>query len=102
MDWDSIGMFALFMSGGGITLGVLAYNAYLQTLEARNDRERMKLEAAGSPELQAEVELLADRVDKLTERLDFTERLLSSGAPRGEVRQPDGADRGDGGSAPGA
>jgi hypothetical protein len=84
VDWDGVGTFALFIASGGVGLGVIALKAYRAKLAAKLEWARLEREDAPS-EVAAQVRDLEDQVQRLTERLDFTEKLLGSG-PEGARR----------------
>jgi hypothetical protein len=80
---DGIGDFAFGLSIGAIGLGLLigpvgrAIATWIESKIAPGRRDP-------SPELEArlsEFETVAQRVQELEERLDFTERVLASGRP---------------------
>ena len=79
MDWDGIGTFAFFLSSGAIGLGLIALRAYKAKLASK--LERTRLEHAGrTPEPDVErLQELEVQVRRLTERVDFTEKLLGDG-----------------------
>ena len=83
MDWDGIGVFALFLASGAVGLGVIGLKAYGLHLKSRLDRERIKHDHGASADVTEELAMLEQKVDRLTDRLDFTERLLASGEGRG-------------------
>lgn len=91
MDWDGVGTFALFISTGGaslgIGLGIIALRAYKAKLASK--LEWARLERADDLPDQALIEIreLEEQVERLTERVDFTEKLLDSGR---EGSTPDG------------
>jgi hypothetical protein len=74
------GLFAITFIFGGGTLFLLAISPVGKALA---DRLRGNL-PAHDPELLAEVEALRQEVAELQERVDFTERMLSS-HERGEL-----------------
>lgn len=79
MDWDGIGTFALFMSSGAVGVGMILLRAYKAKLAA--NLERMRLEqSGGAPDYtQEQIRELEDRMHRLSERLDFNEKLLEGG-----------------------
>ena len=84
MDWDSLGAFALFMSGGAIGVGVIFLRVYSLKLKSVIERERIRAGANASDETAEQLQILTDQVERLSERMDFTERLLSPGERAGQ------------------
>ena len=84
MDWDSLGAFALFMSGGAIGVGVIFLRVYSLKLKSVLERERIRAGANASDETAEQLQILTDQVERLSERMDFTERLLSPGEQAGQ------------------
>ncbi len=78
MDMDGIGTMALFLSSGVIGAGLILLSAYRMTIKASLEKVRMQ---AISRET---VEDLHHQMRRLSERVDFAERLLESG----RVAQP--------------
>jgi hypothetical protein len=82
VDWDGIGTFALFLSSGAIGLGIIALRAYQARLASKLEWARLK-QAEDRPEPDMErVRDLEVQVQRLTDRLDFTEKLLGDGRTR--------------------
>jgi hypothetical protein len=81
VDWDGVGTFALFLSSGAVGLGVIALRAYKARLA--NRLEVARIEAAGNgPDLDLEqISDLEMKVARLSERLEFNEKLLEEGRP---------------------
>ena len=78
MDWDGIGTFAMFLSTGAVGLGVVALRAYKARLTAKVEVAR--IEADPGPNLDLEqIHDLEVKLARLSERLDFNEKLLSDG-----------------------
>ena len=73
MDWDGVGTFALFLSSGAIGVGLILLRAYYLKLKARIEEARIHAISSDS------IEELRHEMHRLSERVDFTERLLSSG-----------------------
>ena len=69
------GLFAITFIFGGGTLFLLSISPVGKALA---DRLRGNVSPAQDPELLAEVEALRQEVAELQERVDFTERMLSS------------------------
>ena len=78
MDWDGVGTFALFISSGAVGVGIILLKAYRLRLEARLEERRMRQLNSPMPsdEVGEQLEALSAEVQRLNERLDFTERLL--------------------------
>ena len=84
MDWDGIGTLGLFVSSGAIGVGIIALRAYKAKLASKLEWARLK-QARETPE--PDLERLRDlevRVQRLTDRVDFTERLLGEGQGRAD------------------
>ena len=79
MDWDGVGTFALFISSGVIGVALVALRAYKARLESKLEVERIRSGAAASVDHQVDGQIhdLEVQVRRLTERVDFSERLLS-------------------------
>lgn len=78
MDWDGVGTFALFLSSGAIGLGLIALKAYKARLASRLEWERLRrFDSAPDEATQEQLAALESQVHRLTERMDFSERLLS-------------------------
>ena len=83
MDWDGIGTFALFLGSGAVGVGVIFLRAYQARLAAKLEQARLE-HAADGPTLDLEhLHDLEQKVARLTERVDFNEKLLGDG--RGSV-----------------
>lgn len=81
MDWDGVGTFAMFLASGAVGVGIVALKAYKAKLASKLEFARLeKYREAPDDEVQEQIRDLEDQVQRLTERLDFTEKLLSSGA----------------------
>jgi hypothetical protein len=80
MDMESI-LAITFIFGGG-TLFLLSVSPVGRALA---DRLRGQVPPHQDPELMAEVEALRQEVADLQERVDFTERMLSSSKERREL-----------------
>ena len=79
VDWDGVGTFALFISSGAIGLGIIALRAYKAKLASKLEWARLE-RADDAPEQGLErIDDLEEQVQRLTERVDFTEKLLGSG-----------------------
>ncbi|MDH3223086.1 MAG: hypothetical protein OEO23_05170 [Gemmatimonadota bacterium] len=79
MDWDGVGTFALFIASGAVGVTLAFVRAYKAKLAAGLERERIRA-ARGeeSGELRERLATVETQLDRLHERLDFTERLLGS------------------------
>ncbi len=87
MDFDSIGAFAMFLSGGAIGLGLVLLSAYKAKLKAGMAQSQLGEASSESvdqlrEEMQQSLSQQAAEIEDLNERLDFTERLLTKGTPR--------------------
>ncbi len=84
MDWDGVGTFALFIASGAIGLGIIALRAYKARLASK--LEWARLERSGE-EFEPDLERIRElevQVQRLEERVDFTEKLLGDGRGEGE------------------
>lgn len=82
MDWDGVGTFALFLASGAVGISVVMLKAYGLKLKAKLEQERLRShEASDSAELLEKVDALEAELNRLTDRVDFTEKLLGSGKP---------------------
>lgn len=93
MEWDAIGTFAMFLAQGAVGVGVLVLLGYRMKLKSQLEQERLKQTTAGAADelRRAMHELLAQQqsqLDELHERLDFTERMLTSGRPADKKQRP--------------
>ncbi len=79
VDWDGVGTFALFISSGAIGVAVVMLRAYQARLTSKLETERLRSAAAAPVDHQIEGQIhdLEVQVRRLTERVDFSERLLS-------------------------
>jgi len=82
MDWDGIGTFALFLSSGAVGLGIVALRAYKARLASKLELARIERESGVPDETREQLQNLEDEVRRLTDRVDFTERLLGDGEDR--------------------
>jgi hypothetical protein len=80
VDWDGIGTAAMFLASGAIGVGVVLLRAYKARLASKLEFARLQREGRAPDVVQEQIRDLEDQVQHLTERLDFTEKLLSSGA----------------------
>ena len=79
MDWDGIGTWALFFSSGAVGVGLIALNAYKAKLASKLEWERLRRSAGPGDEVVEQIQDLEAKVQRLTERADFTERLVGDG-----------------------
>ena len=87
VDWDGVGTFAMFISSGAIGLGIIALRAYQAKLDSK--LEWAKLERVDDAPAQDIEQLheLEEQIQRLAERVDFTEKLLDDGQGRAQ-REP--------------
>ena len=83
MDWDGIGTFALFLSSGAIGVGLIALRAYKARLVAKLEMARLERSNETSDEALVMIRDLEDQVQRLTERVEFNEKLIAGPAPSG-------------------
>ena len=80
MDWDGVGTFALFISSGGIGIGIIALKAYKAKLDSKLEWAKLQRVDDSVDEDTAEhIRQLERQVQRLTERVDFNENLLGEG-----------------------
>ncbi len=79
MEWDGIGTLALFLSSGAIGVGLIALRAYTAQLASKLERERLRQLDTPQDDVIEQIQDLEAQVHRLTERLDFTERLVGDG-----------------------
>ncbi len=77
MDWDGIGTWAMFFSSGAVGLGLIALSAYKAKLASKLEWERLRRSNTPPEEVVEQIQDLEAKVQRLTERADFTERLVS-------------------------
>ncbi len=82
MDWDGIGTWALFFSSGVVGVGLIALNAYKAKLASKLEWERLRRSETAPDEVLEQIHDLEAKVQRLTERADFTERLVGDGRPQ--------------------
>ena len=73
MDMDGIGTFALFLSSGAIGISLVLLRAYHLKLKARIEEARIDAISSDT------IDELRHEMHRLSERVDFTERLLARG-----------------------
>ncbi len=84
MDWDGVGTFALFLSMGGVSLGLMVLAGFRMKLKQRLELQRLQGDSPDEiehlrEELHDILEQQNAQIVDLQERLDFTERLLTKG-----------------------
>ncbi len=80
VDWDGIGAFALFISSGAVGVGLIALLAFKAKLASKLDWERLRRSDPAPDEVLEQLQDLEAKVQRLTERADFTERLVGDGS----------------------
>ena len=81
MDWDGVGTFALFISSGAIGIGVIALKAYKAKLDSKLEWAKLRrVEESMTHDTAEHLERLEQQIQRLSERLDFNENLLSDGS----------------------
>ncbi len=89
MDWDGIGTVALFFGSAAVGIGVILLRAYTARLAAKLEWARLEQDGGRVDHAQEQIRDLEEQVKKLSERVDFNERLLEggrSGSPPDESR----------------
>ncbi len=79
VDWDGIGTLALFISSGAIGVGLIGLRAYKAQLASKLEWERLRRSETAPDEVLEQIHDLEAKVQRLTERADFSERLVSDG-----------------------
>jgi hypothetical protein len=80
VDWDGVGTFAMFLASGAVGLGVIALRAYQARLASKLEWARLERADDLVPDDTSEqVRELEEKVQRLTERVDFTEKLIGKG-----------------------
>jgi len=87
MDWDGVGTFAMFISSGAVGVGIILLRAYQAKLAAKLEWARLERSAEAPEQTQEQIRDLEEQVRQLSDRVDFTEKLLSGGraTPREEA-----------------
>ena len=80
MDWDGIGTFAMFLATGAVGLSIVGLKAYKARLTSKLEWARLERAEDAPEQVAMQLRELEDQVERLTERVDFTEKLLDSGA----------------------
>jgi len=88
MDWDGVGTFALFLSSGAVGVGMILLRAYRLRLQHKIEIARLGQRTDVSEEVLEHLQSLEQRIGRLDERVEFTERLLTEG-PKTRERHPD-------------
>lgn len=93
MDWDGVGTFALFMASGAVGVGMIMLRAYKAKLEARLEEKRLQ-QLGGVPDAVVldHLRSLETQVKRLTDRVEFSERLLEGGGRSAEEPATSDAD----------
>jgi hypothetical protein len=84
VDWDGVGTFALFIATGGIGVSIVALRAYKAKLAAKLEWARLERTEDLPEQALEQIRDLEEQVQRLTERVDFTERLIGQGVRRPE------------------
>lgn len=92
MDWDGIGTFALFISSGAVGVGIILLRAYKARLAAKLEWARLEQGGGDADYAQEQIRELEEQVSRLSERVDFSEKLLEGGRAASSEDQP-GQDR---------
>lgn len=79
MDWDGVGTFALFLSSGAVGVGLILLRAYRLRLQHKIEVARLGSQTDLSEDVMEHLQSLEDRMGRLDERVEFTERLLTEG-----------------------
>lgn len=79
MDWDGIGTAAFFLASGGMVVSWTLLKAYSLSLKAKIEQERIRAGSHSNDEILEELQTLATQVHRLSERVDFAEKLVGSG-----------------------
>jgi hypothetical protein len=78
MDWDGVGTFAMFLASGAVGVGIIALKAYKAKLASKLEWARLERSEEVPGRLAQQINELEEQVDRLNERVEFTEKLLSS------------------------
>jgi len=70
----------MFLASGAIGVGIVALKAYKAKLASKLEFARLERGREAPDEVQEQIRDLEDQVQRLTERLDFTEKLLAPGS----------------------
>ncbi|NNF12806.1 MAG: hypothetical protein HKN72_06275 [Gemmatimonadetes bacterium] len=92
MDWDGIGTFALFLSSGAVGIGIVLLRAYKAKLASKLEWARLEQGGSDPDYADERIRELEEHVKRLSERVDFSEKLLEKGqAASGEADSVEGA-----------
>ncbi len=91
MDWDGVGTFALFLASGAVGVAIVALRAYKAKLAARLESQRIQAAESTPHELADQVRDLEAEVRRLTERVDFSEKLITGRTAPAADSGPEGA-----------
>lgn len=81
MDWDGVGTFAMFLASGAVGVSIAMLKAYKAKLAANLERERIRAHSGeDAAEVLDKLATLESQMGRLSDRVDFTERLLGSGS----------------------
>ena len=91
MDWDGSGTFAFFDASRAVGVGLTLLKAYSMSLKAKIERERIRAGSHGGEEILDQLQTLTTQMHRLSERVDFTERLVGSGQARPPTEENTGS-----------
>lgn len=83
MDWDGVGTFALFLSSGAVGLGIIALKAYKARLASKLERARLERSQDDREYTTERIQELEDQVRRISERVEFTDQLLTGEGAEG-------------------
>ena len=97
MEWDAIGTFAMFLAAGAASVAWTVYAGYRVKINAELERERLRATSTDAVEdIRRELhDVIAQQqaqLDELNERIDFAERMLTSGRGAEERIPPNSGD----------
>jgi len=79
VDSGAIAVIALFAISGLVGAGVITLNAYKAKLASKLEWARLQAAEDVPEQTLEQIHDLQEQVERLTERVDFTEKLLDSG-----------------------
>jgi len=79
MDWDGIGTLALFFSSGAVGLGLIMLRAYKARLAAKLEWARLAQTGGDSVYADEQIRELEEKVRRLSERVEFNQKMLERG-----------------------
>ncbi len=82
MPADMIATIVFFAISGIVGAGVIGLNAYKTKLAAKLEWARLHAAEDVPEQAQGQIQDLEERLERLTERVDFNEKLLDAG-PKG-------------------